>query len=448
MSEPFDQSELQSRAERLVAAALKAGADAADAVALRSVSQSVEVRLGKVEETERAEEDSIGLRVFVGRRPATVSTNTGDDPALLAERAVAMAKVAPEDPYAGLADKADTAAAIPDLDLVDHSAVHAALLTDTALAAEEAALAVAGVSNSGGASAGWQLSGMVLVTSAGFTGRYLASGHSVSATAIAGSGTAMERDYDYSTARHRADLDDAAGIGRKAGERAVKRLGARKVKSQTATVVFEPRTASSFLMHLSSAINGASVARKTSFLKDRMGERIFAEGVTIVDDPTRVRGLRSRPFDGEGLAGTTLDLIEDGVLHHWLLDTASASELGLSSNGRARRGSAGAPSPASTNLYLLPGRRPAAEIIAGIEAGLYVTDLIGHGVDIVTGDYSRGVSGFWIEKGEIAFPVNELTVAGNLRDMFARLEPADDLEFRYGIDAPTIAIEGVTVAGQ
>ncbi|HOV05388.1 MAG TPA: TldD/PmbA family protein [Hyphomicrobiales bacterium] len=448
MTEPFDQSELMAKAEALVAAARAAGADAADAVALRSVSLAVEVRLGKVEETERAEGDSIGLRVFVGRRPATVSTNTAEDPRALAERAVAMAKVAPEDAYAGLADPALLIDKIPDLDLVDNSAPDAQDLTEAALAAEEAALAVAGVSNSGGASASWRLGGMVLATSSGFAGRFLASAHGISATALAGSGTAMERDYDYSSARHRGDLADPAAIGRLAGERAVKRLDPRKVQSRTATVVFEPRTAGSLVSHLASAANGASVARGTSFLKDRRGGKVFRDGVTIVDDPLRRRGLRSAPFDGEGVAGHAMEIVADGVLAEWLLDSATARELQLSTNGRARRGTAGAPSPGTSNLYMKPGRRSPAEIIGEIEAGLYVTDLIGHGVDLVTGDYSRGVAGFWIENGEITYAVSEITVAGNLADMFARLEPASDLEFRYGVDAPTIAIEGMTIAGQ
>ncbi|MEZ5841754.1 MAG: TldD/PmbA family protein [Hyphomicrobiales bacterium] len=448
MSEPFDQSELQAKAEALVRAAQAAGADTADAVALRSVSLAVEVRLGKVEETERAEEDSIGLRVFVGKRPATVSTNMASDPVALAERAVAMARVAPEDAYAGLADPERLVRDIADLDLVDNVAPNAQSLTEAALAAEEAALAVAGVSNSGGASASWRLGGLVLVTSTGFSGQYLASGHGISATALAGTGTGMERDYDYSSARHRGDLADAASIGRQAGERAVKRLNPRKVQSQTATVVFEPRSAGSLISHLASAANGASVARGTSFLKDRRGEKVFRDGITIVDDPLRKRGLRSAPFDGEGLSGGAMELVSDGVLAEWLLDTATARELGLASNGRARRGTGGAPSPASTNLHLKPGRRSPAEIISEITSGLYVTDLIGHGVDLVTGDYSRGVAGFWIENGEIAYPVSEITVASNLAEMFARLEPANDLTFRYGVDAPTIAIEGMTIAGQ
>ncbi|MCC2112162.1 MAG: TldD/PmbA family protein, partial [Hyphomicrobiales bacterium] len=425
-----------------------AGADAADAVTLRGVSLGVEVRLGKVEETERAESDNMGLRVFVGARTATVSTNAMEAPDVLAERAVAMARVAPEDPFAGLADADLLARDFPDLDVLDRSQPDAAELTEAALAAEAAALAVDGVTNSGGASANWSLGGMVLVTSNGFSGRYLASSHSRSAMAVAGEGTAMERDYDYTVARFREDLMDVEAVGRNAGERAVRRLKPKKVASRTLDIVYEPRAAASLLYHFAGAISGAAIARGTSFLKDRKGEQVFAPGVRIVDDPLRRRGLRSRPFDGEGIASAAIDLIADGVLTDWLLDLASARELGLTSNGRARRGTGSAPAPGSTNLALMPGDVGAEEMISNIREGIYVTDLIGHGDNLVTGDYSRGAAGFWIENGEITYPVSEITIAGNLADMFRRLTPASDFEYRYGVDAPTVLIEGMTVAGE
>ena len=446
----FDQSALTDRAERLVKAALARGADAADAVALRSLSLSIEVRDGAVEESESAEGDDLGLRVLVGRRQAVVSTNdlTGDGSAALAERAVAMARAAPEDKYAGLADASLLARDIPDLDLIDRALPTVAELEAMARAAEQAGLAVKGVSKSGGASASAGIGGMVLVTSHGFRGAYLGSSHGLSMTAIAGEGTGMERDYDYSSVRHASDLESAEKIGRSAGERAVARLNPRKVSTRKVPVVFDPRIAGSLVSHLASAANGASVARKTSFLRDKMGTKLFADGIRIVDDPLRKRGLRSRPFDGEGVAGKKLALIDDGVLRSWILDCATARELGLATTGHAQRGVSSAPSPGPSNLHLEAGRLTPDALIADIQDGFYVTDLIGMGVNMVTGDYSRGASGFWIENGQRTYAVSEVTIAGHLSDIFRTLTPASDLEFRYGSNAPTVRLEGLTVAGQ
>ena len=446
----FDQSALLDRAERLVKAARAAGADAADAVAVRGVSVSVEVRDGAVEESESAEGDDLGLRVLVGKKQAVVSTNdmAGDGFAALAERAVAMARVAPEDKYAGLADESELAREFPDLDLMDGRMPAVAELEAMARAAEAAGLAVKGVAKSGGASASAGIGGMVLVTSHGFTGAYLGSSHGVSMTAIAGEGTGMERDYDYSSVRHLADLEDPATIGRTAGERAIARLNPRKVTTRKVPVVFDPRIAGTLVSHLASAVNGASIARKSSFLRDRMGQKIFADGIRIIDDPLRKRGLRSHPFDGEGVAGKRLALIDDGVLASWILDCATARELGLRTTGHASRGVSSVPSPSASNLHLEPGRVTPAELIADVQDGFYVTDLIGSGVNMVTGDYSRGASGFWIENGQMTYAVSEVTIAGHLSDIFRSLTPANDLTFRYGINAPTVRIEGLTVAGQ
>ncbi len=446
----FDQTTLTDRAERLVKAALACGADAADAVALRSLSLSIELRDGAVEESESAEGDDLGLRVLVGKRQAVVSTNdlSPDGSTALAERAVAMARVAPEDKFAGLADPALLTREFPDLDLVDRAVPTVAALEQTARAAEDAALAVKGVSKSGGASASAGIGGMVLVTSHGFRGAYLTSRHGVSMTAIAGEGTGMERDYDYSSALHAADLESPQKIGRTAGERTVARLNPRKVTTCKVPVVFDPRVAGSLVSHLASAANGASVARKTSFLRDKMGQKLFAEGIRIIDDPLRRRALRSRPFDGEGVAGRPLALIDDGLLRSWILDSATARELGIATTGHASRGVSSPPSPAPTNLHMQPGRISPDELIADIKDGFYVTDLIGMGVNMVTGDYSRGASGFWIENGKRTYPVSEVTIAGHLIDMFRTLTPANDLEFRYGTNAPTLRLEGLTVAGQ
>ncbi|VIO68860.1 TldD/PmbA family protein [Bradyrhizobium ivorense] len=446
----FDQSALSDLAQRLVDAARRAGADAADAVAVRGVSQGVEVRDGRVEETERSEGDDVGLRVFVGQRQAVVSTNdvSGDGIAKLAERAVAMARVAPDDKYVGLADPALHAHDFPDLDLLDRNVPSTAELERRAMEAEAAARAVAGVSKSGGASASTGIGGMVLVTSTGFHGSYLRSSHSISTTAISGEGTAMERDYDFSSALHASDLESPASVGRKAAERAVARANPRKVETCKVPVVYDPRVAGSIIGHLVGAINGASIARKTSFLKDKLGEQLFSKDIRIIDDPLRVRGLRSQTFDAEGVKVRQQALIDAGVLTSWILDSATARELGLVTTGNAHRGVSSSPSPGSYNLHLEPGALTPKELIADIKQGFYVTDLIGSGVNGVTGDYSRGASGFWIENGEITYPVSEVTIAGHLLPMFKSLVAANDLEFRYGVNAPTLRIEGLTLGGR
>lgn len=448
MSSDNSNQTLVDRASRLIELARTAGADAADAVVVRSRSQSVSVRLGKVENTESSESDDFSLRVFVGRRVASVSANPGFDLKVMAERAVAMAKVSPEDPYACLADESRLAKSYPDLDLFDATEVSAAELTEAALEAEAAALAVPGVSNSGGAGASAGMGGLVLVTSHGFHGAYSGSRFGCSVSVIAGEGTKMERDYDYDSRLYHADLDAPAEIGRRAGERTVKRLDPRQVDTgKGVTVVFDPRVARGFVGHIAGAINGASVARKTSFLRDRMGSPVLKAGLNVTDDPLVVRGSASRPFDGEGVTGKRLVMIEDGVLKHWFLSTSTARELGLETNGRGVRGGT-VVSPSSTNLALEPGIVSPEDLISGVGTGFYVTELIGQGVDMITGEYSRGASGFWIENGELTYPVSEVTIASNLKDMFMRLTPASDIDRTFGVAAPTLAIEGMTLAGR
>jgi len=446
----FDQSALSDLAQRLVEAARKAGADAADAVAVRGMSQGVEVRDGRVEESERSEGDDVGLRVIVGRRQAVVSTNdiVGEGAAKLAERAVAMARVAPDDPYIGLADPALLAHDWPDLDMLDPAMPSTAELERRALEAEAAGLAVDGVTRSSGASASCGIGGMVLVTSGGFHGAYLRSSQGISMTAIAGQGTGMERDYDFSSAIHASDLASPEAIGRSAGERAVARLNPRKVATCKVPVIFDPRVSNSLVGHLVGAVNGASIARKSSFLKDRMGEQLFDGAIRIIDDPLRVRGVRSQPFDAEGVAVRKTAIIDGGVLTTWLLDCATARELGLATTGHAHRGVSSSPSPGAYNLHMEPGKLTPAELMADIKEGFYVTDLIGSGVNGVTGDYSRGAAGFWIENGKPTYAVSEVTIAGHLLPIFKSLTPANDLEFRYGVNAPTLRIEGLTVAGR
>ncbi|WFU02584.1 TldD/PmbA family protein [Rhizobium sp. CB3171] len=449
MSSEIDSATLLSRASQLIDLARKAGADAADAVVVRSRAQSVSVRLGKFEGTESSESDDFSLRVFVGNRVANVSANPGFDLQALAERAVAMAKVSPEDPFACLADEADLAKTYPDLELFDPTEVSSVQLREAALAMEEAALAVPGVSNSSGAGASAGMGGMVLATSHGFAGHYMGSRFSRSVSVIAGEGTGMERDYDFDSRLYFAELDAAEDIGRRAGERVVKRINPRQVPTgKDVTVVFDPRVARGFVGHIAGAINGASVARKTSFLRDKMGEQVLKAGLSITDDPLIVRGPASRPFDGEGVSGKRLVMIEDGVLKHWFLSTSAAREIGgLRTNGRGARGGT-AVSPSSTNLALEPGDISPEELIRNVGNGFYVTELIGHGVNMITGEYSRGATGFWIENGELTFPVSEVTIASNLKDMFMRLTPANDIDRDFGVAAPTLAIEGMTLAGR
>lgn len=437
-------------ASMLVERAKRAGAEAAEALVVEGTSLGVSWRLGQLEDVERSEGRDLGLRVFIGKRQASVSSTDLTEAALgpMIERAVAMARVAPEDPYCGLAEPHLLARDWPDLDIDDRSDPPSAEdLAAVAAEAEEAALAVKGVTNSSGAGASYGRSGVTLVTSAGFAGAYAGTSSSFSCSVLAGEGTGMERDYEFSSRRHAADLDKAADVGRRAGEKAVRRLNPRKVNSQSVPVVYDPRVSGGLVGHFSGAISGAAIARGTSFLKKAMGAEVFSKGISIVDDPHMKRGLRSKPFDGEGVKNRRTMLIEEGRLTTWLLDTATARQLGLETTGHAARGTGGPPSPSTTNLYMEAGCLTVRELIADIRQGLYVTEMIGMGVNGVTGDYSRGASGFWIENGDIAFPVSEITVAGNLKDMFLNMTPADDLEFRYGTNAPTVRVEGMTIAG-
>ena len=433
----------------LIAQARKLGADEADALMVESTSFGASYRLGQLEDIERSETQDLGLRVLVGKRQAVVSTTDASPRALgpLVERVIAMAKVAPEDPYSGLADSSLLATDIADLELDDGSDPKAEELVARAQAAEEAALAVSGVTNSGGAGASFGRAAITLVTSDGFSGHYGGSTHSVSCSVLAGEGTEMERDYDYSTARHFADLEDPSKIGREAGEKAVRRLGARKVESCQVPIIYDPRVSGGLIGHFAGAISGASVARGTSFLKDCLDQKVFSNGICITDDPLKKRGRGSKPFDGEGVRTGPLTLIDDGRLTTWLLDTSTAKQLDLTSNGRAARGTGGSPSPSTTNLTLEPGPLSPEDLMADIKSGFYVTEMIGMGVNGVTGDYSRGASGFWIEDGKLTYPVSEITIAGNLKDMFAELTPANDLEFKATTNAPTVRIEGMTLAG-
>jgi len=433
----------------LVAAARTAGADAAEAVYGCDASSQVSVRLGALEDVERSESEHVSLRVFVGQRSASVSSSdmASEILASLVDRAIAMAREAPDDAYAGLAPEDRLMrGAVADLDIADEDEPSPAALRERALEAEEAARAVQGVTNSEGAGAGHGRSQVALVTSHGFAGGYAGTSHSTWASVLAGAGETMQRDYASHSVRHLADLEAADTIGLRAGDRAVARLNPQRVDSGQMPVVFDPRVGSSLIGHLVGAITGPSITRRSSFLLERLGQRILPEGITIIDDPRRRRGLRSRPFDGEGLPTAQCNLIDRGMLTGWLLDSASARQLGLEPTGHATRGG-GSPGAGTTNVHLLPGTASVSDLMGDIARGLYVTELIGHGVNTVTGDYSRGAAGFLIENGSRGPAVAEITIAGNLIDMFARLAAADDLEFRYGINVPTLRIDGMTIAG-
>ena len=434
----------------VVAAALAAGADAAEAVGAERRSQSITVRNGELEEVEREESRDLGLRVFIGQRQATVSGSdiSAEARAKLVARAVAMAKLAPEDPYAGLADPALLARGpFADLDLFDPSEPSPEALEDQARALEAAARAVPKVINSDGGSASWSAGQWRIVTSGGFSGLHRASSFSLGASAVAGEGEGMETGYDGRSVRWQADLPDRTAIGTEAGRRAAGRLGARKIASTTAPVIFENRIAASLLGPLVGAISGPSIARGTSFLKDKLGQPVFAMGVHVSEDPHRRRGLGSSPFDDEGVANRPTRLIDDGTLTTWLLNSASARQLGLTSTGHASRGLAGPPGVSPSNMTLEPGDRDLAGLMADAKAGLLITSMFGPSLNGNTGDWSVGCSGFWFEAGEVAYPVNEITVAGNLIDIYARLIPGADLELRGATNAPSILIENLAIAG-
>ena len=436
-------------AEQLVERGIAAGATAADAIYVGGRSTSAEVRLGELDGVNRSEGEEIGLRLFVGQRSATVASSDLSQEALgvLVERCRAMASEAPEDPYAGLApEDLLERGPLPFLDLDDEQEPDPSALRARAVEAESAALAIAGVTNSSGASGSASATTIALATSGGFSGAYRSTGHGCSATVIAGEGPTMQRDSAWHSVHHLRDLDSAADVGRRAGERAVARVNPQRPKPGKYPVLFDPRVSSTLLGHFAGAISGSAIARKTSFLQDKLGTALFGAGVTIIDDPLRPRGLRSHPFDGEGVAVSRRELVSAGTLTSWIADSASARQLGIAPTGHATRGVGGAPGASPSNLYLAAGERSREELLGAFPEAVLIIQLIGQGVNSVTGDYSRGAVGFMVRGGEIAEPVAEITIASNLSDMFATLEPASDLEFRRGIDAPTILVPEMTIA--
>ncbi|WP_127901774.1 TldD/PmbA family protein [Solirhodobacter olei] len=444
---------LESLAHALLEAATKAGADAADALAVEGRSISVETRAGKLEQAERSEGVDIGLRVLIGQRQACVSASDtrAETMAAMAERAVAMAREAPEDPNIGLADPSEIARDwdLAALDLADPAAEPAAAaLEEDALRAEAAARAVKGVSQVDGAGAGYGRSALHIALSNGFSGGFAQTSRSLSCVAITGTGTGMERDWYADARTYQADLMDAEEIGRRAGERAVSRAGARKPKTGAYPVVYDERVAGSLIGHLIGAINGSAIARGSSWLRDALGEQVLPTGLTLTEDPHRPRVSGSRPFDAEGLPTHARRIVDAGVLTGWTLDLATARKLGLKSTANASRSTSAPPSPGTSNLLLTQGTQTQAELLAEMGTGLLITSLMGSSINPTTGDYSRGASGFWVEKGEIAYPVNECTVAGNLRDMLKTLTPANDGRDWLSLVCPSLRVEGLTLAGE
>ncbi len=438
--------------QSLLDAARKAGAEAADAIVIDGSSVSVEVRGGALEHAERSEGTDLGLRVFVGNRQAIVSSSDNRPETLnaMAERAVAMAKEAPEDPFAGLADAAQLANGwdIDALELFDPTPEPAAdALMQDALAAEAAALAVPGVSQVSDAGASYGTHRVFLAATNGFSGGYARSYRSTSCVAISGEGTGMERDYDGDSRTFQSDLRDPQEIGRKAGERAVALVGARKPETGSFPVLFDERISSSLIGHLLAASNGAAIARGASWLKDSLGKQVLPEHLSLIEDPSRPRISGSRPFDAEGLPTRRRAIVENGILTGWTLDLSSARKLDMASTGNATRGVSGPPSPSNWNLSLTQGDQSRADLIRDMGTGLLVTSMIGSTINPNTGDYSRGASGFWVENGEITHPVNECTIAGNLHDMLKRMIPANDARPYLSRVVPSVLIEGMTLAG-
>ena len=426
---------------------LSKGADSADIVIARNLSKNIGCRLGKLEEVEQSETQILGLRTFIGNRNAIISTNNLSKESIneSIERVIEMTKLAPEDSFVSLVK--DTAENIQDLDLYDDYDLSSNQLKDLALEAENESLKSKKITNSNGASSSQSKTSVYLATTNGFSGGYKKSNFSISCSVIAGNTTDMQTDYDYDSKIHFKDLKDSYALGQKAAENAIAKCNPIKIKTCVSDIVFDPKVSRTIISHFSSLINGSSVVRGSSFLCKSMNKSIFNKGINIVDDPKILKGMASRPFDDEGCDMEKINIIEDGILKSWILDSTTAKQLNLKSNSRASRGMSSPPSPSSTNMFLENGSKSVDEIIRTISDGFYVTDLIGQGVNLITGDYSRGAAGFKIKDGKISFPISEVTIAGNLKDMFSRMIPANDLEFKYSINSPTIFIEGMTVAG-
>ena len=452
MTDPADPDRLKHLAEALVEAARRAGAEQADALAVDGRAVGIDVRAGGLEQAERAEGVEIGLRVLIGGRQAAVSSSdhAADAIAQMAARAVAMAKEAPVDDNLGLADPSQLSAArdAHGLEIAeDAPEPDPAHLQDMALRAEAAALSVAGISQLESANAGYSRRRMWLAASNGFSGGYARTGHSISAVAITGEGLKMERDYAGESRVFAADLPTPEEIGLLAAERTLARAGARKPPTGAFPILYDRRVSASLIGHLLSAVNGSAVARGASWLRRDLGQQVLPDGMDLVEDPLRPRFPSSRPFDAEGLATRPRSIVAGGVLQGWTLDLATARKLGMDSTASAARGLASAPSPSHSNVVLTPGQVSREELMSQMGRGLVVTSMLGASINGTTGDYSRGAAGFWVENGEIAFPVNECTIAGNLRDMLLTLIAADDALPWRATEVPSLLVKGMTVAG-
>ena len=437
----------------LIDTALSNGATAADCVLSRSRGLSLTRRLGKDETIERYEDFDTGLRVFVGNKIASVSTNDNSEAAIrdVAKRAVDMAKIAPQDDFSLIASQ-ETLNDFPihnsiSVDSYDEVEPSIDIIRDRAKEVEDSALSVKGITNSDGADASWGEGETLLMTSNGFFGSSKKSNHSVSVVVIAEKDGKMERDYDYSSKVFGKDLRNSNQIGIEAAKKTLARMGATKPLTGKYPVIFDPRVSRSIAGHFASAINGSAIARKTSFLKDMLNKQIANPAINIIDDPFLKRGLGSRLFDAEGLGSRKYTLIKDGVLEQWLLDLSSAKQLNLKPSGNAKRGISGPPSPGTSNFMISPGDVTPDNLIKNVSEGFFVTDMIGSSVSMITGDYSRGASGFWIKNGELSIPITEATIAGNLKEMFMTLQPANDIDHSHSINSPTLLIEGMTIAG-
>ncbi|MGR3837629.1 MAG: TldD/PmbA family protein [Cognatishimia sp.] len=443
---------LQQLTEQLLDMAESAGAESTDAMAVHGTSVSIDVRNGALENAERSEATDLGLRVMIGQKQANISTSDIREETLrtMAERAVAMAKEAPDDPYIGLAEAHQLATDwdVAALEICDPSPEpDPTALQDDAALAEAAALAFGGISQVQSASAGYGRNEVHLAASNGFSGGYSRSDRAISCVAIAGTGAAMERDYDYDSRIFQSDLMPASDIGQSAAQRALERSNPKRTPTGAFPVLFDERISGSLIGHLMAAINGASIARGSSWLLHSLGETVLPEGLSVIEDPHRPRCARSRPFDAEGLVTQKRKVIDQGVLTGWTLDLANARKLGMAPTGNAARGVSSPPSPSSWNLELTQGDQSRADLIRDMGTGLLVTSMIGSTINPNTGDYSRGATGFWIENGEIAYPVNECTIAGNLRDMMKTLVPANDARRHLSQVVPSLLVEGLTLAG-
>lgn len=428
---------------------LKKGASAADAIIINSTSLSSEVRLGRVISLERSENAAIGLRVLIGQKQAIVSTADLNENSLssIIDQAIAMAKVIPENPHLALATKEQLAKNIADLNLHDVNEPTSESLIEKAKLCEDTALENKQITNSEGAGAAYQASEIYFATSNGFGHSYKSSSSSLSLSVIAGKNEDMQTGYAYSVSRFAEDLKSAKEIGLEAAKFAIDKMNPRKISTAELPVIFERKMAKGLLSSLASAINGFSISRGASFLIDSLGKEIFKSNINIIDDPFIIKALASRPFDAEGIKGNKLNIIENGRLNSYFLDLQTANQLKLKTTGHATRGLTSSPTPSCSNLYMSAGKDSLNDLIKSIKKGILVTEIFGHGANIVTGDYSQGISGFYIENGEIAFPISEMTVAGHLKEMFRQIIPADDLKFENSINSPSLLIEKMTVAG-